>query len=97
MNKILSFLILVLFLGTNAFALPIEITILSKEEIAKLSDQQLIDVYIDALVEMETAKTFYSKSGFQPKEINKFKELVRYRIWLILELHKRKVEIPKTE
>jgi hypothetical protein len=97
MKKILSFLILVLFLGTNTFALPIEITILPKEEIVKLSDQQLIDIYVDVLVELETAKTFYSRSGFQPKEIKIFKDLVRYRVLIIMEMYKRKIEFPKTE
>lgn len=85
------------FLATFCLALPIEIKILSKEEITKLSDQQLMDAYIEVLVELETAKTFYANSGFQPKEIKPFKELVRYRLLLIMEMNKRKMEIPKTQ
>jgi len=97
MKRIFSFFVLFFFLGTYAFALPIEIEILPKEEIVKLSDQQLIDIYIDVLVELETAKTFYSRSGFQPKEIKIFKDLVRYRVLIIMEMYKRKIEVPKTQ
>lgn len=70
------------------------ITPLDKTKISELSDEQLTSNYIDVLVEVDAVKTFYSKGGFTPKEYESFKDLLRYRIYLVLEFQKRKLELP---
>ena len=95
MRKIVGLALVGIFLCSIVFAFPISIKILTEKEIAALTDKELIDAYVDVLVEIETAKTFHQVSGFQPKEIDSFKELLRYRILIILEMQKREMEIPK--
>ena len=71
-----------------------DIEILEQKDIAKLADPQLIDTYIDVIVEMEASKTFHTTSGFTPKEYTAYKNLLRYRIQLLMEVHKRGLEAP---
>lgn len=69
---------------------------LDQAAIQKLSDQELINKYIDIMIELEASQTFHRTSGFSsPAEYNKFKDLLRYRTYLFLEIEKRKLEIPK--
>ena len=68
--------------------------ILDKKDIIKLSDEKLIDTYVDVIVEMEASKTFHATSGFTPKEYTAYKDLLRYRIQLLIEIHKRGLEAP---
>ncbi len=70
------------------------VTILDKKDIVKLSDDKLIDTYIDVIVEMEASKTFHTTSGFTPKQYTAYKDLLRYRIQLLIEIHKRGIEPP---
>ena len=71
-----------------------EIQVLDKKEIVKLSDEKLVDTYLDVLVEIEAVRTFHTTSGFTPKDYRSFKDLIRYRLLLIMELKKRNVELP---
>ena len=71
-----------------------EIKVLEAKEILVLDDEKLIDAYIDALVEIDAARTFHATSGFTPKELKKFKGLLKYRLQLLFEIHRRKIEIP---
>jgi hypothetical protein len=71
-----------------------EIQILDPKDIALLDDQKLVDAYIDAVVEIDATKTFHSTSGFTPKEFKKYKSLLKYRLQLFFEIHRRKMEIP---
>ena len=41
-----------------------DITILLKKDIVKLTDEQLLDTYLDTLVELDASKTFHNTSGF---------------------------------
>ncbi len=81
----------------SAFAFKISIEILTEEQIAKLSDKDLTNAYIDTVVEVEAAKAFYTTSGFMPKEYEVYKSVLRYRILLLDEMRKRKLDIPQTE
>jgi len=71
-----------------------EVIIMEQKDIVLLPDDKLIDIYIDVLAEMEASKTFHATSGFTPKEYKKYRELVKYRLRLMFELHRRKLELP---
>ena len=74
-----------------------DIEILEQKDLIKLADPQLIDAFIDVIVEMEASKTFHTTSGFTPKEYTAFKNLLRYRILLLQEIHKRGLEVPSLD
>lgn len=82
------------FSGHAAMAYMDDIAILEQKEIAKLSNDQLLNVFIDVIVEMEASKTFHTTSGFTPKEYTAYKNLLRYRIQLLMEIRKRELEAP---
>lgn len=71
-----------------------EVQVLEAKDIAALDDQKIVDAYIDVLVELEASRVFHSTSGFTPKEYRKYKNLLKYRMQLLLEIHRRKIEIP---
>ncbi len=71
-----------------------EVVILEQSEIGKLSDTQLVDTYIEVIVDLEAGKTFHTTSGFKPKEYTAYKNLLRYRIRLLMEMQKRGLEAP---
>jgi len=91
-------LIMTLFLCLSPVAraeYPSDVTILDKGSIARLSDDQLINAYEDTLVEIEASKTFHTTSGFSPKEYKDYKELLKYRLLLLVEIHSRNLELPQ--
>lgn len=91
-----SVMLVVLFVlwVVPAWAFLFEVPILEKEQITTLSDEALKDNFVEVLVEAEAVKAFFSKGGLLPKEFNKFKALLRYKILLVMEMQKRKLEIP---
>jgi len=85
-----------LVLGTGtARAFLFELTPLSAQAIAKLPDDQLIDTYINVMIELEASDKFFSNTGMKPKEYENYKTLLRYRTDLLIEMQKRKLEIPE--
>jgi len=90
---LLSFLLLPV---QNSFAFLFDVEILDQESLEKLSDEELIELYIDVIVELEAVKAFYETSGITPKEINKYKKLIRFRITVLFEIDKRELKIPRT-
>ncbi len=74
---------------------PSDVMVLSKTAIAKLSDEQLIDAYESAVVEIDASRSFHATSGFSPKEYKDFKALLKYRLLLLVEIHSRNLEIPQ--
>lgn len=79
----------------NAFSYDMdEFVVLEQAEITKLADSALVDAYIDVIVELEAARAFHTTSGFKPKEYTDYKNLLRYRIRLSMELQKRGLEAP---
>ena len=99
MRKIFAALLCTLMLCTSAFTqnFLFNMTPLDKPAIVKLSDEQLIENYIDVLVEVEALRTFYAKGGLVPKEYAQFKAIVKYKILLVQEINKRKLEVPRSE
>ncbi len=74
---------------------PSDVQILDKAAIAKLSDDQLIDTYENAIVEIEADTSFHTTSGFSPKEYKDYKALLKYRLLLMVEIHSRNLELPQ--
>lgn len=71
-----------------------DVIVLNKQVVVALSDEALIEKYIDVLVEMEAVKTFHNTSGFLPKEYSKYKEVLKFRLLLLFEVHRRGIELP---
>ena len=71
-----------------------DIKVLDTKAIALLSDDKLVSNYIDILAEIEAARAFHATSGFTLQEYNKYKDIVKYRLGLLFEINRRKLEIP---
>lgn len=102
MKKILIVVLMSVFLAgfsheRMVLAYMSDIVILEPKDISKLADDQLISTFIDVIVEMEASKTFHTTSGFTPKEYDAYKNLLRYRIELLMEIHKRGLEAPSLD
>lgn len=72
-----------------------KLKILEDSAITALSDEKLIDAYIDAEIELEAVSTFFSTSGFTPREFDQYKSLLRFRTDLIREIEKRELDVPR--
>ena len=93
MKKVACIMVFV-FICSFAFAYMPEIQPRSAEEVVAMSDKNLIDAYIDVLVELEALKSFHTTSGFKPEEYKSYKALLKYRILLHMELKKRELTVP---
>ena len=71
-----------------------DIVVLEAKDIALLTDEKLVDDYIDILSEIEATRAFHATSGFTLKEYAKYKDIVKYRLRLLFEISRRKIEIP---
>ena len=71
-----------------------DIKVLNVKAIGELSDDKLVENYIDILAEIEASRAFHTTSGFTLKEYNKYKDIVKYRLGLLFEINRRKLEIP---
>ncbi|MBF0386125.1 MAG: hypothetical protein HQL27_09705 [Candidatus Omnitrophica bacterium] len=98
MKKTLLVIALLTIFAAQSLAFISELKILTKEEIAKLTPEEITKVYIDAKVEVNASKVFYSNSGFSStKEFGKYKELLTFVIDLRREMEKRSIPIPPIE
>ena len=84
----------VLMLAGSAAAFIYELKTLDKKEIAKLSDEELIDAYLEVMIEFKASSMFHETSGFTPKDYENYKALLRYRIYLEAEMKKRELKAP---
>ena len=90
MKKIIILLSIFVVFSTQAMAFLYEIQVFTKEEIAKLSDKDLVETYIDAKIEEKASKEFHRAAGFSSaKDYNKRKDLLRFLFELRLEMSKR--------
>jgi hypothetical protein len=96
-NLVISFVLLgvcvVPSLSAQAF-MEEDIVILNKEDIAKLTNEQVIDAYIDTVVELEASKSFHATVRYTPQEYATYKSIMRYRVHLLMEINKRGLELP---
>ncbi len=96
MKKIAFAAMLCMLLTGPVFAeFTSKVTVISKEEVAKLSDDKLMDAYQDVLVELQAIKTFHTTSGFSPKQYDEYRNLLKYRLQLLMEVHGRNLEMPQ--
>lgn len=72
-----------------------DVTILEPDAIAQLSDEKIQEVYLDTIVELDASKTFHNTSGFTPKDYKAYKSLVKFRLHLLIDMHRRNLEIPQ--
>jgi len=95
MKRIIAFGLCLLFLSTvTAQAFLYEIPILSKEEIKKLSKEDLSEAYIEAKIEEKASQEFHIGAGFSSaKDYTKRKNLLRYIINLRKEMSERQVQV----
>lgn len=92
---VLIFAVLSLWAPWASAEYPTQVVVLDKPAIARLTDEQLIDAYEDAIVEIDASRSFHTTSGFSPKEYKNFKSLLKYRLLLLVEIHSRNLEIPQ--
>ena len=85
------------FFSVAAQAFLFEIVFSDKAVVAQWKDEKLIDMYIDAMIELEAANKFFSNTGMKPKEYKKYKRLLRYRTDLLIEIQARELMIPKMQ
>ena len=91
----LAMMMVLLLTPLSRAEFPSDVTIMDKSSISKLTDDELIDTYENALVEIEANRTFHATSGFSPKEYKDFKALLKFRLLLLIEIHSRNLELPQ--
>ena len=96
MKKFIIFLTLLFVCTTQAMAIfnLYEIKDMTKEELAKLSKDALLDLYTNALIEKQANETFHGKAGFSPKEYDNYKILLNLIIKIRQEMINRDLEPP---
>ena len=77
-----------------AAAFLYDIPVYDEPTIAALSDEKLLDTYVEVLIEMEASTTFSRTAGFNKQEYEKYKGMIRYRVRLMNELKRRRLEVP---
>jgi hypothetical protein len=97
MKKIFVTLLLVGALATQAFAFLSDMKVLTKEEIGKLSDTEIVEVYTSAIIERKATEAFHANAGFTPKEYDAFKELLGFIVRLRQEMLNRNVTVPPVD
>ena len=81
-------------LTSPGLAFLYEVKIPTKEELKKLNNDQLVDLYTSALIEREASETFHGKAGFTPKEYQSFKDLLGLIVRIRQEMLSRELEPP---
>ena len=72
------------------------VPILDQQSVQALSDEKLLEVYVDVLIDLEASTTFSRTAGFNKNDYMKFKELIRYRVRVFNEIKRRRLEVPET-
>ncbi|MBF0533075.1 MAG: hypothetical protein HQL23_08290 [Candidatus Omnitrophica bacterium] len=97
MKKMLMGFLCFLLFTVPAYAFLYEVQALSKEELKKLSNEQLTDVYTDAVIERRATEVFFTRAGLTPKEYAQFKDLLKFIVRLRQEMVERKIDVPPIE
>jgi len=79
MKKILISVLILALLASPAVAFLYEMKILTREEIKKLTDDELTEIYIEARIEEKASSEFHGAAGFSSsKDYNSRKKLLRF-------------------
>jgi hypothetical protein len=97
MKKLFFLACLVLFTATANASFLYQVKNLSAEEIKKLSDDELLILYNDAVVERKANEIFYGRAGFTPKEYELYKDLLKLIIRIRQEMTVRGITPPPVE
>lgn len=93
----LSIILLVAIISFSSFGFVYDMKMLTKEEIKKLKDEELPEVFTDVIIEKISAEAFHSKAGFAPKEFEDYRDLLRFIVELRKEFEFRKIDVPPVE
>ena len=88
--------ILGILLAGAAQAFLYSVPVLDPQAVQALSDDKLLSVYLEVLIDLEASTTFSRTAGFNKNEYMKFKDLIRYRVRLFQEIKRRQLDIPET-
>ncbi len=81
----------------KAYALYVS-RILDKSSISRLNNEELIDYYIELMVDLDMSNAiFRDRQGTNPSDLMKRRGLFEARAYVILEMEKRKIEVPPIE
>lgn len=94
---IVALMITLLPVSIAGAAYTSDVKILEKKEIAKLTDEQLTDTYMDAIVDVEARKGFFNRFGFTGRDLEDYRAVMKYRLLLLMEIHSRNLDIPQFE
>jgi hypothetical protein len=94
---ILSMAFLFLPLSGAWAAYTSTLVILDKKDITKLTDDQLVNTYMDTVVDVEARKDFFWHFGLAGKDLEDYKVAMKYRLELLMEIHSRNLDIPQFE
>ena len=90
MKRLAVFLLLFLFCAVPGEAFLYNIKFMTEAEISELSDDALVDTFLDAKIEEKASAEFHEGAGFSnAKEYEKRKQLLRFIIYLHREMDKR--------
>ena len=94
---ILTSLLVLMPLNLTWAGYAANLAILAKKDIAKLTDEELTNTYMYALVEVQARKDFFNRFGFAGKDLDDYKAMLKYRLTLLMEIHSRNLDIPQFE
>lgn len=97
MKKICILSLVFLLVTSPVFAFLNEVEILPADKITKLTDDELLNKYIEVKIEAEASREFHGQAGFTPKEYERFKAMLRYIVNIRQEMSKRKMEAPPVD
>lgn len=84
--------LLILFVAIPAKAFLYEVEVLSQEEVIKLSNAELLDLYTQASIERRASEAFHHGAGFQPRDYRQYRELLGFIVRLRQEIDYRHLE-----
>jgi hypothetical protein len=92
---ILSIAFLFLPLSGAWAAYTSTLVVLDKKDISKLTDEQLLNTYMDTVVDVTARKDFFWHFGLAGKDLDDYKTVMKYRLLLLMEIHSRNLDIPQ--
>lgn len=93
-NLACAVLIAALLIPAANAARTADLTILDSSEVTKLSNDELVSHYIDALAEIEAIRVYHFATGFSRDEYDEYRSLLKYRLNLLMAIHTRNIDLP---